>query len=70
VELFAWALRQTRAYGLPLAILASLSVVEVLLRVLLPWPMQAAVDNALGNGQAPGWLAWIPGATRSAPSAC
>ncbi len=64
MEHFAWALRQTRAYGLPLAILASLSIVEVLLRVLLPWPMQAVVDNALGSGRAPAWLAWIPGASR------
>jgi ATP-binding cassette, subfamily B, bacterial len=28
--------------------------------VLLPWPMKAVVDNALGNGTMPTWLGWIP----------
>ena len=60
MNVFVWALRQTRAYGWSLAILATLSVAEVALRVLLPWPMKAVVDNALGDGRVPWWLAWTP----------
>jgi ATP-binding cassette, subfamily B, bacterial len=59
---FVWSLKQTRAYGSSLAVLASLSIAEVALRVLLPWPMKAVVDNALGDGAVPRWLVWMPGA--------
>ena len=58
----AWALKHTKKYRLQLALLAALSCAEVALRVLLPWPMKGVVDNALGDGTVPSWLAWIPGA--------
>ncbi|HEY0873374.1 MAG TPA: ABC transporter ATP-binding protein [Vicinamibacterales bacterium] len=57
-----WALKHTRKYRFQLALLAALSCAEVALRVLLPWPMKGIVDNALGDGVVPAWLAWIPGA--------
>lgn len=57
----AWALKHTKRYRIQLALLASLSCAEVALRVLLPWPMKGVVDNALGDGAVPSWLAWIPG---------
>ena len=56
----AWAFRDARNYRPQLALLAVLSCAEVALRVLLPWPMKAVVDNALGNGTMPTWLAWMP----------
>jgi ATP-binding cassette, subfamily B, bacterial len=60
VKQLAWAFRDARKYRLQLALLALLSCAEVALRVLLPWPMKAVVDNALGNGTMPTWLGWIP----------
>lgn len=56
----AWAFSDARNYRGQLALLALLSSAEVVLRVLLPWPMKAVVDDALGSGVPPGWLAWIP----------
>ena len=41
--------------------LAALSCAEVGLRVLLPWPMKAVVDTALGPQPVPGWMLAIPG---------
>jgi ATP-binding cassette, subfamily B, bacterial len=60
VKQLAWAFRDARNYRPQLALLAVLSCAEVALRVLLPWPMKAVVDNALGNGTMPTWLAWMP----------
>jgi len=62
VRPLAWALKHTKRYRFQLALLAALSCAEVALRVLLPWPMKGVVDNALGTGSVPSWLAWIPGA--------
>lgn len=61
----AWAFADARNYRGQLALLVLLSCAEVLLRVLLPWPMKAVIDDALGAGSAPRWLAWIPGVNRS-----
>jgi ABC-type multidrug transport system fused ATPase/permease subunit len=41
--------------------LAALSCAEVGLRVLLPWPMKAVVDTALGPQPVPGWMLALPG---------
>src|SRR5689334_2150976 len=41
--------------------LAALSGAEVALRVLLPWPMKAVVDTALGSQPVPGWMLVLPG---------
>jgi ABC-type multidrug transport system fused ATPase/permease subunit len=52
------------AYKWRLALLATLSAAEVLLRVGLPWPMQSVVDHALGSTSPPAWLERIAGSTR------
>jgi ATP-binding cassette subfamily B protein len=39
-----------RPYSRPLGILAALSLAEVALRVLIPWPMKALVDRLVGTG--------------------
>jgi ABC-type multidrug transport system fused ATPase/permease subunit len=49
-------LRQLRPYRRRIAVLVALSCVEVALRVLLPWPMKAVVDHALGAEPPPDWL--------------
>ena len=67
VRPLAWALGQTDRYRWQLGLLAALSCAEVALRVLLPWPMKAVVDNALGDGAVPTWLAWLPGAGGGPP---
>ena len=41
--------------------LFGLSCCEVALRVLLPWPMMAVVDQALGPAPPSRWLGWLPG---------
>jgi ATP-binding cassette subfamily B protein len=59
-----WALKHVGPYKWLLAALAALSCLEVLLRVLLPWPMKAVVDYALGNTQPPEWMTAIAGGSR------
>jgi ATP-binding cassette, subfamily B, bacterial len=53
-----WILRYLRPYRGRVAGLASLSVCEVTLRVLSPWPMKAVVDHVVGTAPLPSWLAW------------
>jgi ATP-binding cassette subfamily B protein len=65
VKLLVWALGHTRPYRTRVALLAALSCAEVALRVLLPWPMKAIVDTALGSQPAPAWLAPWPGVMSS-----
>lgn len=47
-------------------LLVGLSTVEVLLRVLMPWPMKAVVDHAIGPVPPPAWLAGMAGTSREA----
>ena len=61
MKLLLWALGHTRPYRTRVALLAALSCAEVALRVLLPWPMKAVVDNALGSQAPPGWLTELRG---------
>jgi ABC-type multidrug transport system fused ATPase/permease subunit len=58
-----WAAGHLRIYRTRVALLALLSVSEVGLRVLLPWPMKAIVDQALGSVVPSPWLAKLPGVT-------
>jgi ATP-binding cassette, subfamily B, bacterial len=51
-----WSLRHVGLYKWRLVGLAALACVEVALRVVLPWPMKAVVDNALGSTPPPAWL--------------
>jgi ATP-binding cassette subfamily B protein/subfamily B ATP-binding cassette protein MsbA len=52
-----WILRYLRPYRARVTALASLSVCEVTLRVLSPWPMKAVVDHVIGAAPMPAWLA-------------
>ena len=61
MKLIAWALEHASPYRGQVALLALLSCAEVGLRVLLPWPMKAVVDTALGPQAPPGWLAAMSG---------
>jgi ATP-binding cassette, subfamily B, bacterial len=61
VKLIAWALGHIAPYRRRVLVLAALACVEVALRVLLPWPMKAVIDIALGPQAAPAWLASLPG---------
>jgi ATP-binding cassette subfamily B protein/subfamily B ATP-binding cassette protein MsbA len=49
-------------------VLALLSLAEVTLRVVLPWPMKAIVDQALGAQAPAAWLLHLPGVTGSRAS--
>ena len=61
----AWAFQDARNYRWQLLLLAALSCAEVSLRILLPWPMKAVVDDVLGNRGVPSWLVWMPGPSPS-----
>jgi len=65
VKQLAWAFQDARNYRWQLLLLAALSCAEVSLRILLPWPMKAVVDDVLGNRGVPSWLAWMPGPSPS-----
>ena len=56
-----WALSHLKRYRARVAVLAILSLAEVGLRVLLPWPMKAIVDQALGGQPVSTWLRMLPG---------
>ena len=62
--MFRWALKDAGPYRLRLSLLLALSTLEVALRVLLPWPMKAVVDHAIGSVAPPQWLAAIAPASR------
>ena len=56
-----WAIERLGPYRLRIASLFTLSCLEVALRVLLPWPMMAIVDQALGATPPAHWIAALPG---------
>jgi ATP-binding cassette subfamily B protein len=58
-SILIWILRYLRPYRGRVAALASLSVFEVSLRVLSPWPMKAVVDHVIGDTPMPAWLARV-----------
>jgi ATP-binding cassette, subfamily B, bacterial len=51
-----WILEYLRFYRKNIAVLALLSLAEIALRLLTPWPMQAIVDYAFGSSALPPWL--------------
>src|SRR3982751_5138039 len=59
--MWRWALGYLRPYEARMALLACLSLAEVAARALLPWPMKAIVDQALGAQPAAAWLFGLPG---------
>ena len=56
-----WSLSHLAPYRGRIVVLTVLSLAEVGLRTLLPWPMKAVVDQALGSQAPSGWLVWLPG---------
>jgi ABC-type multidrug transport system fused ATPase/permease subunit len=56
VSILRWILRYLHPYRSRVAALASLSVFEVTLRVLSPWPMKAVIDHVIGGSPMPAWL--------------
>jgi ABC-type multidrug transport system fused ATPase/permease subunit len=55
-SILLWIVRYLRPYRGNVAALAVLSVGEVTLRVLSPWPMKAVVDHVIGSAPMPAWL--------------
>ena len=69
MTLFHWTLDHVGPYKQRLGALFALSCAEVLLRVLLPWPMMAIVDQALGSASPSAWVLALPGAAIPCSSA-
>jgi ATP-binding cassette subfamily B protein len=53
---FLWTAGYIKPYRRHLAALTFLSLAEIALRVLLPWPTKAVVDYALGSQAPPHWI--------------
>jgi ATP-binding cassette subfamily B protein len=51
-----WTISLMRPYSGRVGVLAGLSLAEVLLRALTPWPLKAVVDHVGGGAPAPAWL--------------
>jgi ATP-binding cassette, subfamily B, bacterial len=60
VSTLDWALAHLADYRGRVAALVTLSCAEVGLRVLLPWPMMAVVDQALGSTPPSRWVLALP----------
>jgi ATP-binding cassette subfamily B protein len=56
-SLAAWAVSFLRPYGTRVVTIVALSLVEIGLSALAPWPLKAVVDNVLGNHPLPAPLA-------------
>ena len=54
-----WVLAFTRPYRRAFAALATLSSLEIALRIAAPWAMMIVVDHALGTAPLTGWLAHL-----------
>jgi ABC-type multidrug transport system fused ATPase/permease subunit len=57
--------RNLTAYRRYFVALVALASLEVGLRVLIPWPMQIVVDNALGQVQPASWIVALAGSTQA-----
>jgi ABC-type multidrug transport system fused ATPase/permease subunit len=51
-----WTISLIRPYSARVGVLAGLSLAEVLLRALTPWPLKAVIDHVGGGLPAPDWL--------------
>jgi ATP-binding cassette subfamily B protein/subfamily B ATP-binding cassette protein MsbA len=61
VTVSRWLADQIHPYRRRMTALFGLSCCEVALRVMLPWPMMAVVDQALGAAPPSRWLGSLPG---------
>jgi ATP-binding cassette subfamily B protein/subfamily B ATP-binding cassette protein MsbA len=60
-SLLAWTLDVIRPYWRRVSLLAGLSMIEVALSALQPWPLSLVVDSVLGGRDLPAWLVgWVP----------
>jgi ABC-type multidrug transport system fused ATPase/permease subunit len=56
-----------RPYAGPVAVLGFLSLAEVALRALSPWPLKAVIDHVVGRDPLPAWLRWLSPAVSANP---
>src|SRR5216684_3391882 len=55
-NLYRWLLSYGSPYRASLLIFVGLMVLEILVGLLVPWPMKVLVDNVLGEATLPAWL--------------
>src|SRR6266850_87931 len=55
-DLYRWLLSYGSPYRASLLIFVGLMVLEILVGLLVPWPMKILVDNVLGEATQPAWL--------------
>ena len=55
-NLYGWLLGYGSPYRASLLIFVGLMVLEILVGLLVPWPMKILVDNVLGEATQPAWL--------------
>src|SRR2546421_6390443 len=55
-DLYRWLLSYGSPYRSSLLIFVGLMVLEILVGLLVPWPMKVLVDNVLGEATLPAWL--------------
>lgn len=55
-NLYRWLLSYGSPYRAALSIFVGLMVLEILVGLLVPWPMKILVDNVLGETTQPAWL--------------
>jgi ATP-binding cassette subfamily B protein len=62
VTLLSWTLSFLRPYRGRSAAVVALTLIEIGLAALAPWPLKLVVDTVFGDIPFPGWLAaWLPG---------
>ena len=54
-----WVVQYLGPYRRGVAGLAALSVAEVTLRIVSPWPLKAVVDHIIGSAPVPSWMARV-----------
>ncbi|MEZ5419271.1 MAG: ABC transporter ATP-binding protein [Vicinamibacterales bacterium] len=59
MTLLRWTLSFLRPYRARVAVITLLSVIEVGLAALTPWPLKTIIDNVLGSEPLPAWLAGL-----------
>jgi ABC-type multidrug transport system fused ATPase/permease subunit len=59
VTLLRWTLSFLRPYRARVLVITGLSIVEVGLAALTPWPLKTIIDNVLGTQPLPPWLAGL-----------
>src|SRR5688500_7729361 len=58
-NLYRWLLGYGGPYRASFVIFVGLMILEILVGLLVPWPMKILVDNVLGGETMPTWLAGL-----------